>query len=650
MDHGRIVLGTEILSDFQRASRIEWLETNGQGGYASSSIVGTNTRRYHGLLVANGETLSDRQVVVSRLDETLIVRNERFELACNQYDAVLAPQGYLFLEQFERGIFTRFTYRAGRFHLTKTVGMLRNENTTVVRYEFRAAPEDAVLSLTPFFALRSYHSLRQMNAGVDSSFTFEAGVWRAKPFQESPRVSIRISEARFDPNPLWYYRALYERDRERGFDCFEDLFSFGAFVVPVCAGTQVVVSVSTEPRLERNPLERMQEEAQRREALTIVDSSANEGSLLARAADQCLVRLRDGRASVVAGYPWFTDWGRDTMISLPALCLATGRIDQAKEILLGFRKHMRRGLIPNLFPDRGGEPAYNTVDGTLWFFVAANALADAGQENFVRQELCPSLEESIDWHRRGTDFGIHVDEDQLLVAGDIDTQLTWMDARHDGVPVTPRHGKAVEIGALWINALEIAARFAPETRAVEYRRIANHARQSFHDLHCRPDCEYLCDVVSQLGGKWVHDWSVRPNQVIALALPFEVVTRSCAERVLRTVRSKLFTPRGLRTLDPDDPRYRGHYEGPAHEREPAYHQGTVWPWLFGPYAKALKRYGDPAAKAELRAVGQQLVGLADAGVGSIAEIFDGDAPHLARGALFQAWSVAALIEILGLDD
>ncbi|MDP9053448.1 MAG: hypothetical protein M3N93_03985 [Acidobacteriota bacterium] len=365
---------------------------------------------------------------------------------------------------------------------------------------------------------------------------------------------------------------------------------------------------------------------------------------LPAAASQFIAR-RDSLRTVIAGYPWFTDWGRDTMISLPGLTLSTGRFDIARDILLEFAGLADQGLLPNAFPDRNQPPAGNTVDATLWFFEAVRRYLEASNDlTFVRAQLYEKLNEILDWHVKGTRYGIRMDSDGLIEAGDPTTQLTWMDARVGNQPVTPRNGKPVEIQALWYNALRfmqwLAHELGDEHRAAFCADLALHSSGSFNTEFRNDDAGYLYDVIN--GPR--RDSSLRPNQLIALSLGYCAIPAGRAHRILSAVENNLLTPFGLRTLAPGDPQYKGRYEGPPAVRDAAYHQGTVWPWLLGPFIAADVRFRGEAAR---KRIPQLLSGLLEyaknRGTGQVPEIFDGDAPHAPRGCFAQAWSVAEIL-------
>jgi predicted glycogen debranching enzyme len=640
------VLEREVCGDFERGSRYEWLETNGLGGWAGSTAIGAHTRRYHGLLVAATHPPVGRMVLLSRLDETLVTAAGRSELATNQYPGVVHPRGHERLERFRRAVFPSFEYACGGIRLAKTVAAVNGENTTLVLYDVLAAPGRFVLELRPFFAGRDYHGLVRANGHVRRDAAFVRGTLAYQSYDGVPPVFVRVPNGVYRPSPDWYLDFEYARERERGLDFREDLFTPGALAVELGPGARLGVIVSTADPAGWNAFDLLAVERRRRQA--VLAAFANPDPLcraLCRAADPFVVRRGEDLRTVIAGYHWFSDWGRDTMISLPGLCLVTRRFDEARSILRAFARAVSQGMLPNRFPDRGEAPEYNTIDATLWFFIAVwRYLQASGDETFVRQELTPVLEEILAWHDRGTRHAIHAEADGLLAGGEPGMQLTWMDARVGDRVVTPRIGKPVEVEALWANALwtlaQLVARAGRGGEAGALRRRARGARQRFAEVFWNPEARCLYDCVS--GDE--RDASFRPNQIFALSLPFPLLGGERADAVLRAVEEKLLTPRGLRTLAADDPRYRGTCAGTAEERDSAYHQGTVWPWLLGPYLTALVRLRGEAGRRQGR---ELLAGFAahlgEEGVGSVSEIFDGDPPHAPRGAIAQAWSVAELL-------
>jgi len=601
----------DLLHDFDRAVKHEWIETNGVGGWASSTIVCANTRRYHGLLVAGSRSRSERRVLVSKIDETLVIGEERYELGCNRYPGAISPLGFEWMTSFRRDLFPEFEYEAGGVRLRKTIVCPRGENTTIVLYEVLEASSPFQMRLRPFFANRDFHSLMKRSE-----------TWTA------PVVTIDVPGATFEPWPDWYYNFEYEAEQERGLDFSEDLQTPGEYVVELEAGSRlpVVLSVGrvlqpaapggleTPPHIEAL----IERERARREQFA--------GNDLFLAADQFIVD-RDAGQGIIAGYHWFGEWGRDAMISLPGLCIATGRTDDAREVLRRFLSVADRGMIPNRFPEGSDVPEYNSVDAGLWLFVAVwHYIQATGDLQFV-----PALVEMLACLDRGTRFNIHVDDDGLLYAGAAGVQLTWMDAKVGDWVVTPRRGKPVEVNALWYNALKITAELTNDD-ALHAR--AEGVRLRFSEVFWNEQASCCYDVVEGP----MRDGSIRPNQLFALSLPFPLIEGERAESVLQVCEAKLLTPYGLRTLSPDDDRYRGTSTGPQSERDAAYHQGTVWPWLIGAYSDAVHR-----VRGERPEFPALIAHLSEAGLGSISEVFDGDAPHTPRGCIAQAWSVAELL-------
>jgi len=608
-----IAIGPEVLRDFERASELEWIETNGLGGWASSSVTFANTRRYHGMLVAASPGRTERTVLVSKLDETV----NGIDLSANRFRDVIHPRGFEHLVSFRRDVFPVWEYAAGGVTLRKTVVTPRGENLSIVLYEVLDCAAPFEMRLSPFLAGRDYHALLHC---TDAALPF---------------IHIEVPGATFNANPDCWKEFSYDRERERGLDYLEDLFTPGSYAVTLKRGDVLPVVIGTEED-DWDAIGMIEEERARREAVVInTDGFARD---LRLAADQFLIE-RDEKKTIIAGYHWFTDWGRDTMIALPGLCLATGRFDEAKEILRRWLAAASKGMIPNRFPDGTTEPEFNAADAGLWLFIAVWRYREATNDDaFVRDEALPVLRDAIDWLDRGTRFGIHVDLDGLLYAGATGVALTWMDAIVDGEAVTPRRGKPVEINALWYNALRIVAALSGDR---ELSERADMVRESFESAFWNRQRQCCFDVVNP------NDDSIRPNQLFAIALPFPLFDDMRAEEILNVCEAQLLTPVGLRTLSPDDPRYRRQLIGDPRSRDTAYHQGTVWPWLLGPYIDALLRYRGEAGIVSARALlANMQTHLGDAGLGTIGEVFDGDAPHAPRGCIAQAWSVAEVLRVL----
>ena len=642
-----ISFGQDTCRDLDAALGREWLETNGLGGYASSTITGLNTRRYHGLLVAATHPPAGRMVLLSKLEETLIIDGKSYELSANQYPGVIHPQGYQYQTRFRLDPFPVFTYQVEGVEIEKSVFMVQGENTAVVQYQLKTPRDWVRLELRPLIAFRDYHNTTHENAGLDPTVASERGLASVAPYPGLPRLYLAHDADDVEAAGQWYRNFEYRVEQERGLDYREDLFNPLVWRFDLSASPTVAVIASTVRHDVREVPKLCKNEITRRSQ--VADSAPVKDELvgaLVTAADQFIV-ARGEQKTVIAGYHWFSDWGRDTMIALPGLTLVTGRFAIARSILLEFSRHVHQGMLPNRFPDAGEQPEYNTVDGTLWFFEAIRTYADyTGDYEFVRKNLYAVLTDIIAGHVRGTRYGIRVDDSGLLASGAPGVQLTWMDAKVGDWVVTPRHGKPVEIQALWYNALrtteDFAARFGDAAAQKRYAKMATVARWSFNRLFWNESAGCLYDVVNS----GPPDASIRPNQILAVSLHHSMVARGRAQAIVDVVARELLTPYGLRTLAPGDPRYVGHYAGGQHARDSAYHQGTVWPWLLGPFLSAYVNVHGGTAAARTQAakwLEPFRKHLREAGLGQVSEILDGDPPHRPRGCIAQAWSVAELL-------
>ena len=639
-----------VCSNLEHALTKEWLETSGLGGFASSTIAGVNTRRYHGLLTAAVQPPAGRSVLLSKMEETVYVGDRGFDLSANRYPGAVHPEGYRYLREFRLDPFPTYAYQLDEIELEKRVFLVHGEETVVVEYALTRVGSGSAglrLELRPLIAFRDYHALTRANGSLDGRVQLENGCASVQPYEGLPRMYFAHDAQSVEATGAWYYNFEYDVERERGLDFQEDLYNPFTLSFDLDAKPAAAVIASLEPRTAADAAVLRASEIDRRLSAAGRAGTPDElGRQLALAADQFLVK-RGELTTVIAGYPWFADWGRDTMIALPGLTLSLGLTEIAREILLVFAKHVDQGMLPNRFPEAGETPEYNTVDATLWFFEAVAALLDeTGDYEFVRADIYPVLCDIVDWHLRGTRYGIRVDDDGLLRAGETGLQLTWMDAKIGDWVVTPRHGKPVEIQALWYNALRIleglAARFGDEERREACDALAEKARRNFNRSFWNDERDCLFDVID---GN-VRDGSVRPNQVFAVSLRHPVLDRERWTPVLRVVERELLTPYGLRTLAPSDAGYCPTYEGGVASRDGAYHQGTVWPWLLGPFIEAhLRLNGDQAAPAVGAMLETLSEHLGDAGLGQISEIFDADAPHRPRGCFAQAWSVAEILRV-----
>ncbi len=640
-----------VCGSLDAALRREWLETNGIGGFASATIAGANTRRYHGLLTAALHPPVGRNVLLSKLEEVVFLNGERFELPVNVYQCAIHPRGHEFLKGFRLDPFPVFTYEVGGVEIEKRVFMAHGENTTVIEYEV-LGNTPCTLELRPLIAFRDYHSTTHANQGLNQEFTEGDGEISMEPYRGMPRLYLAHNAHWVAREGNWYYDFEYPRERERGLDYLEDLFQPFVMQFSLSPGASAVVIASTEPHraqdagiLKRNELVRRETV---RSASPVNDSFVAD---LTMAAHQFIVRRGGDLHTAIAGYHWFADWGRDTMIALPGLTLVTGHYDIARDILLAFSRAADMGMLPNRFPDAGETPEYNTVDASLWFFEAIRKYLEYTSDyRFVREDLYGTMKSILDWHIAGTRYGIHCDSDGLIRAGDPNTQLTWMDAKIGDYVATPRHGKPVEIQALWYNALKftesLAGRFGDTAEERRLSEIAGRTFDSFNASFWNHEAGCFHDVMD---GD-MRDASIRPNQAIVLSLGYTMASAEQSRSALATMERELLTDYGLRTLARSDPKYRAQCAGGPFERDSSYHQGTVWPWLMGPFITGYVRaYGEESRERASSWLARFADHLRDAGVGTISEIFDGDAPHEPRGCVAQAWSVSEILRALVED-
>jgi predicted glycogen debranching enzyme len=651
-----------VLQNFKDATQHEWLETNGLGGWSSSSIIGAHTRRYHGLLIAAIVPPAERMALLSKLDETIITGDKRIELGANLYAGnTIHPNGHHYLNSFTKDLFPEWVYEAEDIQLRKKIVMLHDENTVVIIYDVIKAATPFVMELLPLMAARGYHSLQQEGPQMHWDADFSNDTFHNQP-DGIHNVYINIPGSSYQHTPRWFNNFQYSVEQYRGLDFTEDLFNHGIFSVELKKGDSLGIIISTENPEGRNAQELLQKEKERREALLKEQPKDETVQQLVLAADQFIVKrdireseskaspLRGGLegATIIAGYHWFTDWGRDTMISLPGLCLSTGRFQDAKKILSAFAQSVSMGMLPNRFQDNGEAPEYNNVDGTLWYFIAIYKYLQAtGDKDFVLNEILPVLKEIIDWHYKGTRYNIHVTEDGLLYSGEEGQQLTWMDARIGTWVVTPRMGKPVEIQALWYNAIciysELLKMNKEKDTAKEFANKAEQIKQSFNQLFWFEQGNYLYDNIDEKNNPITE---IRPNQLFAISLPFALIDDDRKEKaILKTVEENLVTPVGLRSLPASDAHYIGVYGGDQWHRDSSYHEGTVWSWLLGAYVDALIKVKSEKSKVKT-VIDNFTYHLNEGCIGSVSEIFDANAPHHPRGCIAQAWGVAEILRVM----
>ena len=657
-----ISCGPEICADFAAAEQREWLVTNGIGGFASGTIAGSATRRYHGLLFAALNPPAARTLLVAGVDEVIRIGDQTFELATHRWlSGAVAPEGYRSLRDFRlEGTVPVWTYQLSAAQLEKSVWMQPGEITTYVRYRLAESSSPIELDLKVLVNYRDFHG--STHAGWPPSDwrmlvePAEHGV-RVEAYQAATPFYLRSRAASCDLQHVWYRDFFYPLERERGLDDHEDQLFAARFRAQLKPKQSITFVLSTNESASLDGESALADERARQGKLLAAATALLQpqaGAVapswiaqLALAADQFLVRRSlpnqpDGK-TVIAGYHWFGDWGRDTMIALPGLALATGRAEIAKEILLAFSSFVDRGMLPNNFPDAGGTPEYNTIDATLWYFEAIRQYFAATEDLATLKKLFPILAEIIQAHIHGTRYNIHVDADGLLYGGGPGAQLTWMDAKIGDWVITPRTGKPVEVNALWINALESMAKFATTlgTPSDVYTKQAAAAKSSFGKFwNAERNCCF--DVIDAPGVG--NDATLRPNQIFAVSLGGNLLSAEQQKCVVDICAEQLLTPVGMRSLAPGEPGYVGCYTGGGRERDAAYHQGTVWGWLLGPFALAhYQVYQNRAVALALLEPLAKNVGTY--GLGTLGEIFDGDPPHAARGCIAQAWTVGEILRV-----
>jgi len=682
-----IVFNKDICHDLSKATEKEWLETNGIGGYASSTITGANTRRYHGLLMAATRPPLGRTLLLSKLEEFLCIDGKEYPLSTNIYPNIIYPEGYKYLVQFSLNPFPTFEYSVNGIDVKKIVFMVHGENTTVTLYQVNCRGERSftlALTVRVMVAFRDYHWITHENPAFKTDYKILAnGGICLQPYEGfTPMYLFHNAEA-MDKNSFWYKNMEYPKENERGLEFHEDHFSPFALHFDLNKRKDCHIVASTNEFNKLDVFELLEKETALHEkadrglksSMLVQACSLNQNVLvqssrlnqqnggreleaggdkllrlcetLLSVSDSFIVKRESDKKSIIAGYHWFGDWGRDTMISLPGLTLVQGRFEDAREILLSFAQYVSKGMIPNRFPDYGETPEYNTVDASLWYIQAVyQYLRFAKDLVTIRKDLFGVLKEIIEYYQKGTRYNIHMDSDGLIYAGAEGVQLTWMDAKVGDWVVTPRMGKAVEINALWYNALKIMSFLAREidlsSESKDYNNLAQKVSKSFNDAFWIEEGQYLYDYID---GE-TRSKAIRPNQVFAVSLPYSMLSKKRQINVVKIVKEHLLTPYGLRSLSPKDNDYIGRYCGNVYERDRAYHQGTVWAWLIGPYISAYaKAYaGNKDALKYIKGLFVPFYEhLLDAGLGTVSEIFDGDQPHTPRGCISQAWSVAEIL-------
>jgi len=639
---------------------LEWLETNGLGGYASSTVLNCHTRKYHGLLVANLDNPAGRHVLLSKLEDSILIGTKEHYFSCHHYPDLFFQGTGNCLASCSNEFAPKFTYLTDGAILRKTIMLLYGEDCVLIKYELENCSCSTLLRIRPFVAYRRFHDLTKKTAPSDAHILALRNGFEVRLRKDMPILFMQTSGSpRFLLDPIWYYNFEYPAEFKRGYDWREDLFRPGVLEIPIENGKPIIVSASVIDN-SRQLKERWLKEETRRKAVlaedeTIVEMFDDEDRKhirqLLKAGRQFSIRTPDGRPSIIAGYHWFDDWGRDTLIALPGLMFCSSRLQEGTKILEAVGKYERGGLLPNFFTPDGQNNAYNAADVSLWYFWAVQQLLEyGGTLETVRTSFWPVMKKIVKNYMAGTLYDIRMAENGLLHAGNSDNNITWMDALVEGKPVTPRWGFAVEINALWYNALCFAQKLSVSfgEQSLFSAELLPRIIRSFQDTFWIEDGSYLGDVFS--GG--ILDPAIRPNQIFAVSLPFSPLTPFQAAAVCSKVKEHLLTPCGLRTLSPADGAYKGRYEGNPEQRDGAYHQGTAWPWLLGPFGEAHLKVAEDKMKAtaflleHLRAF--LCRHLSAAGMGCVSEIFDGDHPQLPRGCISQAWSVGEIIRLYRL--
>ncbi|MCF6170980.1 MAG: amylo-alpha-1,6-glucosidase [Bacteroidales bacterium] len=624
----------------------ELLRTNRAGSYASTTIIATNTRKYHGLLVAPQPLIDDdKHVLISTLDETLITKDEEFHLSMRMYPGGhYHPKGHKYIRSFVSDPNPRLVYRLGKMVFSKEYIFAFSEDRILVRYTLEDAIDKLTLRIKPFLAYRNVHDLAKANTFVNNKYNHVDNGVSWQMYRGYSKVFLQFSKvADYTHVPDWYYNVEYIREAERGYPCQEDLFVPGFFDVEMKKGDSIVISIGLEEKNPANFKRQFTSEVKKR------IPRDNYLHCLENAADEFIVK-QNKKTGLIAGYPWFGRWGRDTFVAMPGLLLRQKDEKTYKEVIHTMLHELKDGLFPNL--GQGKNAAFNSADSSLWFFWALQQWQlMTGKKAKLWKTYGKSLKSILAHFSKGTHFNIGMHKNGLIWQGVNGKALTWMDAVVNGKPITPRIGYAVEINALWYNAvmfaLELAEEAGDKTFVNEWKKWPEVVKQSFKATFWDDQKGYLADVVN---GEY-KDWSVRPNMIFAVSMPYSPLGNFTSNAVVHKVKQELLTPRGLRTLSPKNQAYKGKYFGDQSHRDEAYHQGTVWPWLLGAFADAYLKLRGKDGKAFIESLywGFEEV-MSEAGIGTISEVYDGNPPHTAGGAISQAWNVAELLRIKWMLD
>ncbi len=677
---GEKVFGKGYWKTFREGIQREWVITNGIGGYAGSSIIGAHTRKHHGMLIASLHAPTERYMVLSKIHESLDFGGKKYSLKTNQRVGKKYENGQDYLQRFIFNELPTFIYQVKGFYMEKTISFDYGKNTIAIGYDIVNGPEEVAFTMVPAFNFRDHNNgskIGELDFNKDvagQEITLVPTNRKIKKLQKKYDIKIKYftSEGAVKESNDKYDEGLaLQTEIDTGMSYVDNNYTPYEVVVTLQPYEKKKISVicTIEKEYTTDAFAIIDENRKRIQAL--VEKAGYEDEFakdLVQAADNFIVdRASTGYKTVLAGLPWFTDWGRDTMIALQGLTLVTKRFEDTKGILKTFAQYVNNGLVPNMFPDEGLDPLYNTVDASMWYFYSVDKYLEyTGDYDFVRDEIYPKLEEIIEAYKKGTDFKIHMDKDYLIHAGGDYDQVTWMDVRVGKWVVTPRHGKAVEINALWYNALKVmeklAEKFGKDSKG--YADLAEKVKVSFNKRFWNEKKNCLYDVVDEYVNPLLAKPSlnpfnqtetaiyikdndqVRPNQIWAVSLPYTMLPNDKAKKVVETVWQQLYGTYGLRSLSPDDEAYHGIYFGKLHDRDAAYHQGTVWAFPMGGFLTALVKvnnYSKESIEMARKLMAPVADHLMDGCIGSIAEIFDGDAPHVSRGCYAQAWSVGEML-------
>ncbi|MCF7853578.1 MAG: glycogen debranching enzyme N-terminal domain-containing protein [Candidatus Pacebacteria bacterium] len=640
----------------------EWLETNSLGGYASSTIANCHTRKYHGLLAVKTHRSHGTALLLSQLEDSLIVNGNTYPLVTHEYPGVLFPESYRYLVRFEQDLYPIMTYACGDVVVRRHYLMPLHKQAILIRYDMQAPPGTvAELRLRPLFAYRNIHETTQENPLADRSVIALKNGMRIHPYKGMPITTLRATSApRFVLDKIWYRKCQYRRDREREYPHVDDLLSPGELLFKLTPEQPVTMAAVVDEKRKEDPgmmwdreIERRrkaQQERHRQASKAMVDASSRVlYETLIQAAEKMTMILPDGSRAVHAGYHWFGPWGRDALVALPGLTFIPGNMDDGLQVLQSMAKSEKQGLLPN-FINSDGSGVYTAADPALWFFwTVQQYLKYNGDPQAVKESLWPTMKRIVRAYKNGTQLNIRADEDGLLTAGAPELLVTWMDVRIGQNPVIRRWGYMVEINALWYNALrfalELSKRFEDPVKGLD-TAYCDGVAEAFERKFWNPNSRALADVVRG----FYQDITPRPNQLLAVSLPFSPLPENLQQEVIHAVRGRqLLTNYGLRTLTPLDLRYQPTCRGPQWIREMAYHQGSIRPWLLAHYADAVLRVEGRSADVveEFEPMVSAFVDhLHDAGIGGVSEIFDGDPPHAPQGSIYQAWNIGELIRCM----